>query len=111
MKTKHFLSSGILLLLFLCFYSQSQTFKIINKTGETITNVKLSVADKNDWTSVADSTVTLIKNQSYQFSIPVISPGCKYDFRCAPVSKSGKAYVVRGVDLCENSEIKLIIPK
>ena len=112
MKLTKILKIHIFALLVLCFSVQAQqTFKIANKTGEKITDVKISVTDKNEWTTIADSTVTILNNQTYQFNLPVLSPDCKYDFRFSTVSENRRAYITKSINLCETNEIMLRIPK
>ena len=110
---KQLIRSASALLLLLIFsssaHSQSEVYKVTNKTGMILTGVRISPNDANSWGFNLNIMGNVGVNNSFEFTQKVDSASCIYDIRYR--GEDDKYYYVQDVDLCNSKTIILPSPE
>jgi len=111
MKPGFFIFAALLLLLYISSsYSQvSKTFKVFNKTGITVTSLRVSSNDIYNWSLPLNTAEKVMNNQNFSFTMKVDTARCIYDFKFT--IEDGTDYIIEDVKLCEKPEFDLLIPE
>ncbi len=100
----------VLFLLISSAYSQvSKTFKFNNKTGVTITSLRVASNDTYDWSLPLNTQEKVMNNQSFNFTMKIDTARCIYDFKFT--TDDGTDYILEDITLCAKADIDLVIPE
>ncbi len=111
MKRNLFLTASIAALFFFTYTLSAQTsktFKVVNKTGNPVTSVRMSKSNANEWGLELNTMEKVPNGSSFEFGTKIDAAMCKYDVKF--VSADGVEYYMKDVDLCQIKEIVLVMP-
>ena len=99
---------AILFLINTSHASLMKSFAIVNKTGFTVTSVKLSHSGSESWGVNITTLDQIVDGESFKFMMSIEQPNCVFDIKYT--DSSGKEYTMRQVDFCNSEMISLIVP-
>lgn len=111
MKRSILLTAALTLFLFISSaYSQvSKTYKANNKTGATITSLRVSSNDVYDWSLPLNTQEKVMNSQTFNFTMKIDTARCIYDFKFT--TDDGTDYILEDISLCAKTDIDIMMPE
>jgi hypothetical protein len=85
----------------------SKTFKVINKSGFSVTSVRISQSNANEWSMELNTMDKIPNNGSFDFGQKYDTARCMHDIKFT--AEDGTEYFLKDINLCRVKEIVLEI--